>query len=168
MAKIYNVNTDRFSPYATFRFLVYFGESTEPVAVVSKVSGLKRTTSVIEFNEGGNALTRKSPGRTKYESVKLERGLTQNSDFEDWANSTQVLDKGAAQTSLKNLRKEVRIELCDESGQPSIRYVVHRAWVSEYSISDFDAGANATAIEHVTLEHEGVERDTSLAEPAEA
>ena len=168
MGKPFSVNINRFDPYKTFRFLLYFDTSTTPVAGVSKVSGLKRSTDPIEYKEGGNSIIRKGPGRTKYDPITLERGLTHDSDFETWANSVQVLDKGAPSQSLKNLRKEVRIDLLNEAGQPVHRYIVHRCWVSEYqAISDLDAGANAVAIEHIKLEHEGWEHDLSLTEPQE-
>lgn len=168
MGKPFSVNTNRFDPYKSFRFLVYFGESTSPVAGISKVTGLKQSSDPIEYKEGGNAIIRKGLGRTKYEAITLERGVTHDNDFEDWAGAAQALDKGAATTSLKNLRREVRIELLNEAGQPVKRYVVHRAWVSEFqALPDLDAGANAVALEHIKLENEGWERDKSLAEPVE-
>src|SRR5690242_9748604 len=132
MSKPFSVNTARFDSYKTFRFLVYLRESTTPVAGVSKVTGLKRSSDPIEYKEGGNAVIRKGLGRTKYEPVTLERGITHDKDFEDWANAAQVLDKGAPNTSLKSLRKELRIDLLNEAGQPVHRYIVHRCWVSEY------------------------------------
>src|SRR5215470_8764997 len=168
MAKTFTVNINRFDPYKSFRFLVYFGASTTPVAAVSKVGSLKRSSDPIEYKEGGNPIIRKGLGRTKYEPITLERGVTHDKDFEDWANAAQVLDKGSPSSSLKNLRKEVRIELLNEEGQPVHRYVVHRCWVSEYqALPDLDAGANAMAIEHIKLEHEGWEHDLSLKEPTE-
>ncbi len=168
MGKPFNVNINRFDPYKTFRFLVYFGTSTSPVAGVSKVGGLKRSADVIEYKQGGDAITRKGLGRTKYEPITLERGVTHDRDFEDWANASQVLDKGSPSTSLKNLRRQVRIELLNEAGQPVHRYVVHRCWVSEYqALPDLDAGGNAVAIEHVRLENEGWEHDLTLSEPQE-
>jgi phage tail-like protein len=166
MGKPFTVNLNRFDPYKTFRFLVYFDTTTTPVAGMSKVTGLKRSTPKIDYKEGGNALIRKGPGRTEYEAITLERGLTHDKDFEDWANAAQVLDRGAASSSLDKLRKQVRIELLNEAGQPVHRYIVHRCWVSEYqALSDLDAGQNAVAIEHIKLEHEGWEHDLSLAEP---
>jgi len=145
--KAFPVNSSRFDPYKTFRFLVYFGDSPEPVAGVSKVSGLKRTTAKIEHKQGGDA---------------------QWTECEDWANAAQVLDKGVPSSSLKNLRRHVRIELLNEQGLPVHRYIVHSAWVSEFQIiSDLDAGANAVAIEHIKLEHEGWEHDRTLQEPKE-
>jgi phage tail-like protein len=164
----FTVNVSRFDPYKTYRFLVFFGTSTTPVAGVSKVSAIKRSADVIEYKEGGNAIIRKGLGRTKYEPITLERGVTHDTDFEDWANACQVLDKGSPNQSLKNLRKEMRIELLNEEGQPVHRYIVHRAWVSEYqAMPDLDAGTNAIAIEHIKLENEGWEHDLSLSEPAE-
>lgn len=168
MGKPFSVNINRFDPYKTYRFLVYFDTVTTPVAGMSKVTGLKRSSDMIEYKEGGNPVIRKGMGRTKYEPITLERGVTHDTDFELWANAAQVLDKGSASQSLKNLRKQVRIELLNEAGQPVQRYIVHRCWISEYqALPDLDAGANAYAIEHVKLENEGWERDLTLTEPTE-
>jgi phage tail-like protein len=168
MGKPFSVNTDRFDPYKSFRFLIYFGISTTPVAGVSKVMGLKRSSDPIEYKEGGNPIIRQGLGRTKYEPITLERGVTHDSDFEDWANAAQKLDKGAPSQSLKDLRRQVRIELLNEAGQPVHRYIVHRCWVSEYqALPDLDAGTNAVAIEHIKLQNEGWEHDLSLTEPTE-
>jgi phage tail-like protein len=168
MGKPFTVNMNRFDPYKTFRFLVYFGLSTSPVAAVSKVGALKRSSDVIEYKDGGSPIILKGLGRTKYEPITLERGLTFDKDFVEWANAAQVLDKGAASQSLKNLRKELRIDLLNEAGQPVYRFFVHRCWVSEYqALPDLDAGANAIAIEHIKLENEGWEQDTTLGETQE-
>ncbi len=168
MGKPFSVNTNRFDPYKSYAFLVYFGTSTTPVAGVSKVTGLKRSSDPIDYKEGGNAVILKGLGRTKYDAITMERGVTHDTDFENWANAAQVLDKGAPSTSLKNLRQELRIDLLNEERQPVLRYIIHRCWVSEYqALPDLDAGANAVAIEHIKLENEGWERDLSLTEPTE-
>jgi phage tail-like protein len=168
MGKPFSVNTSRFDPYKAYRFLVYLEISTTPVAGVSKVGGLKRSSDAIEYKEGGNGIIRKGLGRTKYDPITLERGVTHDSDFEQWANAAQVLDKGHPSTSLKSLRKEIRIELLNEAAQPVHRYIIHRAWVSEYqALGDLDGGGNGVAIEHIKLEHEGWEHDLSLSEPTE-
>jgi phage tail-like protein len=168
MAKPFSVNVTRFDPYKSYRFLVYFDTSTSPVAGISKVSSIKRSNDVVEYKEGGNAIIRKGLGRQKYEPITLERGVTHDDSFEQWANAAQVLDKGAPSSSLAKLRKEIRIELLNEQGQPVHRYLIHRAWVSEYqALPDLDAGTNAVAIEHIKLENEGWEHDLSLSEPKE-
>ena len=159
---IFSVNTQRFDPYKSYRFLVYFGQSTTPVAAVSKVTALKRTTDVIEYKEGGNSIILKGPGRTKYEPVTLERGVTYDSDFISWADNTQKLDQGSPTQSLANLRREITIALLNEEGQIVHGYIVHRCWVSEFqALPDLDAGANAIALEHIKLENEGWEVDPS-------
>src|SRR5215469_1052703 len=165
---IFTVNTSRFDPYASYRFLVYFGTSTSPVAAVSKVSALKRSSDAIEYKEGGNAIILKGLGRMKYEPITLERGVTFDPDFEAWANAAQVLNAGSPSTSLANLRQEIRITLLNEEAQPVHQYKVHRCWVSEFqALPDLDAGQNAVAIEHIKVENEGWERDMTLTEPKE-
>jgi phage tail-like protein len=170
MSKPFTVNVSRYDPYKTYRFLVYFGASSTAVAGVSKVGALKRSADVVEYKEGGNALIRKGLGRHKYDPITIERGVTHDTEFEAWANAGQVLDSGKPTTSLKNLRKDIRIELLNEQGQPAHRYMIYRAWVSEYqALPDLDAGTNAIAIEHIKLEHEGWEHDVrGLSEPAES
>ena len=165
MGKPFTVNINRFDPYKTYRFLVYLGQSTSPVAAVSKVSALKRSSDVIEYKEGGNPIILKGLGRTKYDPITLERGITFDSDFEQWANAAQLLTSGTASTSLASLRQEMRIVLLNEEAQPVHQYLVHRCWVSEFqAMPDLDAGANAIAIEHIKLENEGWESDPSLTE----
>jgi phage tail-like protein len=165
---LFPANINRFDPYKAYRFLVYFGSSTTPVAAVSKIGMLKRSSDVIEYKEGGYAIIRKGLGRTKYEPITLERGVTQDPTFQAWADYAQKLQSGAPQTSLKNLRQNIIITLLNEAAQAVIRYKVYRCWVSEYqALPDLDAGGNAVAIEHIKLENEGWERDASLQEPAE-
>ncbi len=165
---IFNVNTSRHDPYKSYRFLVYFGTSTTPVAAMSKVTTLKRVTDVIEYKEGGYNIILKGLGRTKYDAITLERGVTQDLDFITWADTTQKLDQGLPATSLANLRREIRIQLCNEEGQPVRGFIVHRCWVSEFqALPDLDAGANAIALEHIKLENEGWEIDPTVVEVLE-
>ena len=162
------VNTHRFDPYKNFKFRVKW--DGRYVAGVSKVSALKRTTEVVEHREGGDPSTgRKSPGRSKYEAVTLERGVTHDEEFEKWAQ--RVWDLGAglgAESMLKDFRKDVIIELYNEAGQQVIAYKVFRCWVSEYeALPGLDANANAVAIQQLKLENEGWERDIEVVEPTE-
>jgi phage tail-like protein len=165
VGKPFSVNISRYDPYKSYRFQVYFQGNSWPVAGVSKVTALKRSSDPIEYKQGGDLLIRKGLGRTKYEAITIERGITHDTDFELWANAAQILDKGAPSTSLKNLRKELRIDFLNEERQVVLRFNVHRCWVSEYqALPDLDAGTNAIAIEHIKLENEGWERDLSLTE----
>jgi len=168
MGKPFTISTYRYDPYKAYRFHVFFGDATTPVAGVSKVGGLKRSSEVIEYKEGGNGIILKGLGRMKYEPIMLERGVTHDKDFEEWANAPQVLDKGAPSSSLAKLRRRLRIDLLNEAGQPVPRYIVHDCWVSEFqALPDLDAGGNAVAIEHIKLENHGWEHDLTLTEPTE-
>lgn len=164
----FTVNAQRFDPYKNFKFRVKW--DGRYVAGISKVSSLKRTTEVVEHREGGDPSTgRKSPGRTKFEAITLERGVTHDTNFEQWANKVWNLGSGlGSEVSLKDFRKDLIIEVYNEAGQLALAYKIFRCWVSEYqALPDLDANANAVAIQHIKLENEGWERDYEVAEPAE-
>lgn len=160
------VNPNRFDPYKNFKFRVKW--DGKYVAGVSKVSALKRTTDVVEHREGGGpSTTRRSPGQTKFEPITLERGVTQDLEFEQWANLVWRLG-GSPEVGLADFRKDIIIDFFNEAGQLVLSYKVYRCWVSEYqALPDLDASANAVAIQHIKLENEGWERDTSVVEPVE-
>jgi len=164
----FSVNPSRFDPYKNFKFRVKW--DGRYVAGISKVSALKRTTEVVKHREGGDpSSTRKSPGRTEYEAITLERGVTHDSEFEKWANKVWNFGAGlGAETSLKDFRKDLIIELYNEAGQVVMAYRVFRAWVSDFQAqADLDANANAVLIQSIKLENEGWERDTNVVEPSE-
>ncbi len=166
----FTVNPERFDPYKNFKFRVLWEGSTTPVAGVSKISALKRTTEVVKHREGNDpSSSRKMPGRTEYEPITLERGVTHDSEFEKWANKVWNFDSGlGSEVSLKDFRKNIMIELYNESGQLALRFKVFRCWVSEFqTLSDLDANANAVAIQTIKLENEGWERDYETPEPSE-
>ena len=167
MAK-FTVNASRFDPYKNFKFRVKW--DGRYVAGVSKCGALKRTTEVVEHRDGGDPSTsRKSPGRTKYEAITLERGITHDVEFERWANKVWNFGSGlGAEVSLKDFRKDLIIEVYNEAGQLVRAHKVYRAWVSEFqALPDLDANANAVAIEHLKIELEGWERDVDTKEPDE-
>jgi phage tail-like protein len=164
----FTVNAQRFDPYHNFKFRVKWDGVY--VAGVSKVSGLKRTTEVVTHREGGDPSTmRKSPGKTTFDAITLERGVTYAPEFEQWANKVWNFGAGlGAEVSLKDFRKDLLLELYNEAGQLAIAYRLYRCWVSEYqAMPDLDASANAIAIQHIKIELEGWERDTSVTEPTE-
>ena len=164
----FSVNATRLDPYKNFRFRVKWDGVY--VAGMSKVSALKRTTEVVKFRDGGDESTsRKSPGRTEFEAITLERGVTHDTEFEKWANKVWNFGSGlGAEVSLKDFRKDLIIEVYNEAGQLVLAYKVFRAWVSEFqSLPDLDANANAVAIQHIKLENEGWERDYDVTEPSE-
>jgi phage tail-like protein len=162
------VNSQRFDPYKNFKFRVKW--DGRYVAGISKVSALKRTTEVVKHREGGDPSTsRKSPGRTEFDAITLDRGVTHDVDFEQWAAKVWQVGAGlGSEVSLKDFRKDLIIDFYNEAGQLAISYKVYRAWVSEYqALPDLDSNANAVAIQHIKLENEGWERDLLVTEPTE-
>jgi phage tail-like protein len=164
----FSVNTHRFDPYKNFKFLVRWDGKV--VAGISKVGALKRSTEVVEHREGGDPSTsRKSPGRTKFEAIMLERGVTHDLEFVRWANKVWNFGSGlGAEVSLKDFRKDIIIDFLNEAGQLAISYKIFRCWVSEFqALPDLDANANAVAIQSIKLENEGWEQDYEIPEPSE-
>ena len=164
----FTVNATRFDPYKNFKFRVRW--DGRYVAGVSKVGALKRTTEVVKHRHGGDpSSSRKSPGRSEFEAVTLERGVTHDVDFEQWANKVWNYGSGlGAEVSLKDFRKDLIIEVYNEAGQLAVAYKIYRCWVSEYQAqADLDANANAVLIQHIKLENEGWERDYQVTEPTE-
>jgi phage tail-like protein len=164
----FSVNSSRFDPYKNFKFRVKW--DGKYVAGISKVGALKRTTDVVKHRDGGDpSSSRKSPGRTEYDPISLERGVTHDKEFETWANKVWNFGSGlGAEVSLKDFRKDLIIEVYNEAGQLAIAYKVFRAWVSEFQAqADLDANANAVLIQHIKLENEGWERDYEVGEPTE-
>ena len=164
----FTANAQRFDPYKNFKFKVKW--DGKYVAGISKVSALKRTTEVVKHREGGDpSSSRKSPGRTEYDAITLERGVTHDKDFEQWANRVWNFGAGlGSETSLADFRKDIILELYNEAGQRVIGYKIFRCWVSEFQAeADLDANANAVLIQNIKIENEGWERDTDVTEPKE-
>ncbi len=164
----FSVNTTRFDPYKNFKFRVKW--DGKYVAGVSKVGALKRTTEVVKHREGGDpSSSRKSTGRSEFDAITLERGVTHDLEFEAWATKVWNFGSGlGAESSLKDFRKDILLEVYNEAGQLALAYKVFRCWVSEFqALPDLDANANAVAIQTIKLENEGWERDTEVTEPSE-
>jgi phage tail-like protein len=164
----FTVNALRFDPYKNFKFRVKW--DGRYVAGVSKVTALKRTTEVVKHREGGDpSTTRKSPGRSEFEAVTLERGVTHDTEFEKWANKLWNFGAGlGSETSLADFRKDILLDVYNEAGQLVLSYKLFRCWVSEFqALPDLDANANAVAIQQLKLENEGWERDVAVVEPSE-
>ncbi|MBC9034679.1 phage tail protein [Sphingomonas sp. JC676] len=164
----FTVNPTRFDPYKNFKFRLQWDGRV--IAGISRVSGLRRTTEVIEHREGGDPSTsRKSPGRTEYEPITIERGVSHDPEFERWAN--KVHNFGAVpgeEVSLKDFRKDLLLELYNEAGQVVLAYKIFRAWPSEFeALPDLDANASSVAFQRLVLQNEGWERDYDVPEPAE-
>ena len=160
----FTVNATRFDPYKAFMFRVKW--DGQYVAGLSKMGALKRTTDPVVHREGGDpSHERKSPGMTKFDAVTLERGVTHDLAFEQWANLVHSLE---APISLKSFRKDIVVDVFNEADQKVLSYKIFRCWPSEYqALPALDAATAGVAIQTLKLENEGHERDTSVTEPTE-
>jgi phage tail-like protein len=154
------VNPHRFDPYQNFKFRVKW--DGHYVAGVSRVSGLRWRAAIVELREGGEPdQTHLVPGAIAFEPITLERGITDDKDFEDWAR--QLLQLQGDGPTLAKFRKDIVIEIWNAGGSLVRAYTVHRCWVSEYqALPDLDANAQVVFIERLVLQNEGWERDTSV------
>jgi phage tail-like protein len=164
------VNPTRIDPYRNFKFRVVWDDEgvKGPIAGVSKVSGLKRTTEVVSHRDGGDLSTKRhSPGVSSFEPITIERGITFDPAFENWA--TKIYSTaGDGGVSLAHFRKDITIELYNLQGVKVRAWNVFRCWVSEFvAVPELDANANAIAFEHVVLQNEGFERDLAVVETPE-
>ena len=164
----FTVNPSRFDPYKSHKFRVKW--DGRYVAGVSRVGPLRRVTEVVEHRSGADpSTTRKSPGRTEFGALVLERGVTHDDEFERWADKAWRLGAGlGAEMSLRDFRKDLIVELLNEAGQLVLSYRVYRCWVSEYeALPLLDAANDGVAFERIVVQNEGWERDRDVAEPAE-
>lgn len=164
---LFSVNSYRFDPYRNFKFKIKW--DGQYVAGLSKCSALKKTTESTDWREGGDPSTsRKLPGKTSYEAITLEAGVTHDTTFEEWANKVNNFSKGDPGMSLKNFRKDITIDVFNLQGAKVLSYNAYRCWVSEYqALPELDASGNAVMIQTIKLENEGWDRDVSVTEPTE-
>jgi phage tail-like protein len=151
----------RTDPYKNFKFLVKIDGNI--VAGLQKCTGLKKTTETIDWRASGDpSVVRKLTGRTVYQPITLEAGLTQDEAFRTWAEKCNNPD-GDAAMDLAGFRKEhINLILNNEEGTPVISYTIHRCWVSEYqAMPDLDSNAHAVAITMIKIECEGWKRDAT-------
>lgn len=162
----FTVNAERLDPYRNFRFKIKI--DNEYVAGLSKCSALKKTVELVEWRDGGDPNGRKMPGKSSFEAITLEQGMTHDTTFEEWANAVHNYNQGAPSMSLKNFRKDIVIDVFNLQGSQIYSYFVYRCWVSEFqALPELDASGNAIMIQTIKLENEGWERDTSITEPSE-
>jgi len=158
------VTTRQTDPFKTFKFTVAF-EDTGVIAGVSKISGLKRTTEIISHRHGGMMSTVvNSPGQSKFEALTMERGLTLNTGFEEWADLT-FSPLGDGGVSLQNFRRNLIINMNNLQGDPVRSWFVYACWISEYNAApELDANGNSFAFESIVLQNHGFMRDVDVGE----
>jgi phage tail-like protein len=167
MAKGFVKNAKRVDPYKNFKFRLLWDD--KPVMGISKVGALKRSTEVVKHRDGvDNSTDHKSPGRTSYDAITVDRGITHDSEVDAWADKGHP-DSGDTAMDLAAYKKNLTLEMMNEKGHVVYRYFLYDCWVSEYTaIPELNANANAVAIESLKIELDGWDRDRDTKEPNEA
>ncbi|HET7229088.1 MAG TPA: phage tail protein [Longimicrobium sp.] len=167
MATTTNLNAG-VNPYHNFPFVVSWGG--QPVAGVSLVSGLARSTEPIGYREGADPIaTPVSPGPSQPSPVTLERGVTHDQAFASWARNVWNGAAGTPPAGANIVRKDLYLALYNEAGQKVAGYNLYRCWPSAFETMDaFAASGSAVVIERLVLQMDGWERDASVIEPTPA
>lgn len=141
-------------PYRNFKFIVNVGGFV--AGGFAKVSGLKMTTEVFEYREGGmNTTVHKLPGQTKFEPVVLERGSTSNPDMWAWASEVFTFKSAGF---LNPARRTITISLIGKDKDTILRtWSLNNCWCSEWEVGELDAKSNDVLIERIVIQHEGIE-----------
>ncbi|NNC99112.1 MAG: phage tail protein [Gammaproteobacteria bacterium] len=155
-------------PYRNFKFrLIWNGRV---VAGFSEASILNHGAETMNFRAGGNpdAIV-KRPAPQAYEAITLERGITHDPTFEQWANRAWSYSQGAKNPqhdqdrpapSFNNFKQDFKLELLDQAGHAKRSYKLFRCWPSEYTaLPELDANGTAVVIAKIKLENEGWELD---------
>ncbi|HLW92768.1 MAG TPA: phage tail protein [Roseiarcus sp.] len=125
----YSVNTQRLDPYKNYKFRLNW--DGRYICRPIELTELKATSGeVVKHRAGGDPSTsQKSPGRSRYDAVVLERGLVEDASFQNWASAVWSYGSNlGAEVSLAAVRKNVYLEISDGAGQPVARYTIDRCW----------------------------------------
>ena len=158
-------NTQRLDPYKNFKFRVKFDGAPMPGIVCVSPIGWK--ADVTEYRDGGDPNTvHHLPGRLHYEAITLEREVTRDTAFEQWAGQVRQSSPGAGQTGA-GYRKNIRLELLDAAGRVVLAYDAYQCWPSGYRVLlGMDSTVRGMVTEELTLSCEGWQRDAGVIWPS--
>ncbi|TCM35985.1 phage tail protein [Kribbella sp. VKM Ac-2568] len=134
-------------PYRAFRFRIEIQGLVQ--GGFRSVGGIERQTTVEPYREGGvNDFEHQLVVKTTFPPLTLQQGLV---DTTLWDWHQEVIDGSVT-------RRDVTIELLDESGREAWRWVCQDAFPAKWTGADLDAVAGTIATESVELVHHGIRR----------
>ena len=144
--------------YQNFKIRIKFADMPAYVAGFSRITALDSTTEGTDYREGDVTSTvRIMPGLAKFGPITLERGITHDVEFAQWANMVWN-DGSKEEASRKDFRRNIIVDVFNEAGLLALRYILYRCWVVEYgTVPELDASARAVAIDTLTVQNEGRE-----------
>jgi phage tail-like protein len=164
-ARGFPTNASRYDPYKNFKFRVQWDGTDIPG--IRHVSGLSRVVQAAEYREGAEPnVVHRTPGVVAFDPITLERSVSHDTAFEDWAKLVKPATPGAGGVYGSHL-KTVRIEILNDAGEPVIAYDVYHCWPTVYRpLPDLVDGRPMRLVESITLVHDGWERDPEVVVPA--
>lgn len=144
-------------PFRNFKFEVEIDGFTR--AGFQKVAGLKNTTGIIEYREGGrNESPEKLSGQSNTENVTLTRGMSNDEDFLNWRNEVyNPANVNGEQGPDDDYRRDVTVYLKNKSGSRVLKWKIGRAWPSEFETADLDASAEEVLLTNLVLANESID-----------
>lgn len=138
--------------------LIAFNFSLEISGQISgfftEVSGLGSETEIVEHkvvSERGTEITKKIPGRLKWQDITLKRGITSSMDIWDWR---KMVEDGLIEAS----RRDGSVVMYDQMGKEVARWNFERAWPSKVTGPSVKADDNSVGVEELTIVHEYIVR----------
>ncbi len=132
---------DRF-PLPAYSYRVRIGTESHGF---SQVTGLSFQYETITYRHG-RSITEGAQhiiGILQPINVNLQRGIARKGSLLlEWINNVH---------NPLLAKQDVTIDLCDESGEPIVSWVVQNALPTSYEAGDFDAGSQDVAIESLAL-----------------
>ncbi|MGA3326008.1 MAG: phage tail protein [Terriglobia bacterium] len=124
------IDSQRLDPYKDFFLRLRDGNRTY---FGSKRTGLIPPSEVVKHRAGGDPSTSyKSPGRNKYDAITLNRGVTHDPPFSNWASKVWNFGSGlGSEVSLAYFRKDIYLEFYNEAGQSVVGYRIFGTSVFE-------------------------------------
>lgn len=155
------VDADPFQKYnfeVTFTGLEKLGPNMQITCGFSKVSGLKKEISTVEYAEGGWETQRNIPARKKFDDLVLETGVTGKNHFEDLVASDILIDETKRFTVIIKLKGK---GINKDGSSPNVRkWTLTNCMVTTWEVDDFDATSDDVAMEKITIKYEDMLPET--------
>lgn len=139
--------------YAHFRFHVLIEDI--PSAAFRKVDGLEFEFDEMLYAEGGAYVDYKEPGKMKFSDITLERGVSQDVAFYNWAvtvvNVMAKLPGGIGGSPAAAFIKDVHINQLDRDDVVAYEHKVYWAWPKKFTAGSWDNMSSEVTIETLVL-----------------
>lgn len=149
-------------PAISYQFSVVIDGGVNASGYFTEVSGVLAEHDVVEHkvvNAEGKEFIQMIPGRVKWGTVTLKKGVTTDMGFWQWREMV-VLGK------IDDARANMSVTMYDRNYTPIITWNFRNAWPSKVSGPSLNSGSGDFSVEEIEIAHEGMYRDGSEGYPA--